>query len=556
MKKWKKATAVTVAASMCIGALAGCGGGTKTEGTTAGTTEEKSASDNTLRYQIGVAIDSLNPQLANDGTSFSVLAQCMEGLYTKDKDGNAILAGAESVEKSEDGLTYTFKLRDDAKWSDGSDVTADDYVYAWQTLGDPNTGSEYQFFVQTACLLNADDVVSGAKPVTDLGVEAVDDKTLKITLSSPCAVFESLMTFPSFLPVKREFAANAGDNFATSPDTVLCNGAFKITDYEPSAMTIKAEKNDEYHDDDEVKLDGVEWQVILDNQTAAMSYESGDLDVVTLTGDLIEQYQDDENFSTSQDGYMWYISPNEEVEELANENIRIALAKAFDKEAVTDTLLKDGSTPADYIVAENLAVSPEGTEFRKQAGTYDNWSYDVDAAKEYWSKGLSELGITSMDLELVAEDSDSAQQVAQFLQNEWQTNLEGLTVSLKIEPKKARLEDMQNGNYQLGLTRWGPDYADPMTDLDCFITGSSTNYGRYSNAEYDETINSAKYGDLALDISARWEALIGCEKMLADDCVVFPIYQQSIARMISPSVSGIYFYNTGSNYSFVHAEKN
>ncbi len=556
MKKWKKATAMTVAASMCIGALAGCGGGTKTEGTTAGTTEEKSASDNTLRYQIGVAIDSLNPQLANDGTSFSVLAQCMEGLYTKDKDGNAILAGAESVEKSEDGLTYTFKLRDDAKWSDGSDVTADDYVYAWQTLGDPNTGSEYQFFVQTACLLNADDVVSGAKPVTDLGVEAVDDKTLKITLSSPCAVFESLMTFPSFLPVKREFAANAGDNFATSPDTVLCNGAFKITDYEPSAMTIKAEKNDEYHDADEVKLDGVEWQVILDNQTAAMSYESGDLDVVTLTGDLIEQYQDDENFSTSQDGYMWYISPNEEVEELANENIRIALAKAFDKEAVTDTLLKDGSTPADYIVAENLAVSPEGTEFRKQAGTYDNWSYDVDAAKEYWSKGLSELGITSMDLELVAEDSDSAQQVAQFLQNEWQTNLEGLTVSLKIEPKKARLEDMQNGNYQLGLTRWGPDYADPMTDLDCFITGSSTNYGRYSNAEYDETINSAKYGDLALDISARWEALIGCEKMLADDCVVFPIYQQSIARMISPSVSGIYFYNTGSNYSFVHAEKN
>lgn len=555
MKKWKKATVMTVAASMCIGALAGCGSGSKTEGTTTAA-EEKSASDKTLRYQIGVAIDSLNPQLANDGTSFSVLAQCMEGLYTKDADGNAILAGAESVEKSDDGLTYTFKLREDAKWSDGSDVTADDYVYAWQTLGDPNTGSEYQFFVQTACLLNADDVVSGAKPVTDLGVEAVDDKTLKVTLSSPCAVFESLMTFPSFLPVKREFAENAGDNFATSPDTVLCNGAFKITDYEPSAMTIKAEKNDDYHDADDVKLDGVEWQVILDNQTAAMSYESGDLDVVTLTGDLIEQYQDDENFSTSQDGYMWYISPNSEVEELANENIRIALAKSFDKEAVTDTLLKDGSTPADYIVAENLAVSPDGTEFRKQAGTYDNWSYDVDAAKEYWSKGLSELGITSMDLELVAEDSDSAQQVAQFLQNEWQTNLEGLTVSLKIEPKKARLEDMQNGNYQLGLTRWGPDYADPMTDLDCFITGSSTNYGRYSNAEYDETINSAKYGDLALDISARWDALIGCEKMLADDCVVFPIYQQSIARMISPSVSGIYFYNTGSNYSFVHAEKN
>ena len=554
MKNWKKAAAMAVTASLCITALAGCGGSSKTEEKT-DSTEKKSASDNTLHYQIGVAIDSLNPQLANDGTSFSVLAQCMEGLYTKDEDGNAILAAAESVDKSDDGLTYTFKLRDDAKWSDGSDVTADDFVYAWQTLADPNTGSEYQFFVQTACLLNADDIVTGNKPVTDLGVEAVDDKTLKVILSSPCAVFESLMTFPSFLPVKRDFAQEAGDNFATSADTILCNGAFKITDYEPSAMTIKAEKNDDYYDAGDVKLDGVEWQVILDNQTAAMSYESGDLDVVTLTGDLIEQYQDDENFSTSQDGYMWYISPNTEVKELANENIRLALAKAFDKEAVTDTLLKDGSTPADYIVAENLAVSPDGTEFRKQAGTYDNWTYDVDAAKEYWSKGLSELGIDSLELELVTEDSDSAQQVAQFLQNEWQTNLKGLTVSIKVEPKKARLEDMQNGNYQLGLTRWGPDYADPMTDLDCFITGSSTNYGRYSNSEYDDTIESAKYGELALDTEARWNALVDCEKMLADDCVVFPIYQQSIARMISPNVSGIYFYSTGSNYSFKYAEK-
>ena len=123
MKNWKKAAAMAVTASLCITALAGCGGSSKTEEKT-DSTEKKSASDNTLHYQIGVAIDSLNPQLANDGTSFSVLAQCMEGLYTKDEDGNAILAAAESVDKSDDGLTYTFKLRDDAKWSDGSDVTA------------------------------------------------------------------------------------------------------------------------------------------------------------------------------------------------------------------------------------------------------------------------------------------------------------------------------------------------------------------------------------------------------------------------------------------------
>lgn len=555
MRKWKKWFALLLATAMCVTSLTACGSSKSEETQGKEESTENTASDNVLRYQIGVAIDSLNPQLANDGTSFSVLAQCMEGLYMKDKEGNAVLAVAKDVQTSEDGLTYTFTLRDDVKWSDGSSVTADDFVYAWQTLADPNTGSEYQFFVQTACLLNADDVVAGTKPVTDLGVEAVDDTTLKVTLSSPCPVFESLMTFPSFLPVKRSFAEECGSNFATSPDTILCNGAFTITDYEPSAMTIKAEKNENYFDADKVKLDGVEWQVILDNQTAAMSYDSGDLDVVTLTGDLIEQYQDDKSFSTTQDGYMWFVSPNMEVPELANENIRLALAKSYDKKAVTDTLLKDGSQPADYIVAEDLAIGPNGKEFREEAGTYENWAYDVDAAKTYWKKGLEELSIDSMELELVVEDSDSAQQVAQFLQNEWQTNLSGLTINIKVEPKKARLEDMTNGNYQLGLTRWGPDYADPMTDLDLFVTGSATNYGRWSNTKYDSNIESSKYGELALDQESRWSALLDCEKMLADECVVFPIYQQSIARMINPSVTGISFYSTGSNYSFKYVEK-
>lgn len=508
-----------------------------------------------LHYQINVAIDSMDPQYANDGTSFSVLAQCMEGLYTKDESGVPIMAMAERVEKSEDGLTITVTLRDDVYWSNGDPVTADDFVFAWQRLGDPELASDYQFFVETLGLKNASAVMSGELETTELGVSAADDKTLVLELDVPCAIFESLMTFPSFYPVNRDFYESCGGNFATSADTILCNGAFEITSYEPAGTTISAVKNEDYYDADAVELDGVEWQVILDAQTAVLAMESGTLDVVTLTGELIEQYQSDSRFQTVQAGYQWYIAPNFEDEVLGNWNIREALAKSFDKEAITDIILKDGSPASNAVVPVDLAVSPDGTEFRSQVGDYETFIYDVEAAQAYWAAGLEELGRDSVELELVCEDSDSAQNVAQFLQSEWMNNLPGLTVTLKVEPKKARLEDMREGGFQLGLTRWGPDYADPMTYIDMYLSDSTTNYSNWISDEYDALVLDAKYGELTSDLEARWEALIEAEGMLAEDVVIFPIYQQANALLISESVSGITFYSTGFNYLLKYCTK-
>lgn len=532
----RKTAAYLLAGVMTMSALAGC------------QTAFAESGDNVLHYQVNVAIDSMDPQYANDGTSFSVLAQCMEGLYTKDESGSPVMAMAENVEKSDDGLTITVTLRDDACWSNGDPVTADDFVFAWQHLSDPELASDYQFFVETLGLKNASAVMAGEMEPEELGVYAEDDKTLVLELDVPCAIFESLMTFPSFYPVNRSFYESCGGNFATSADTILCNGAFKITEYEPAGTTITAEKNETYYDADSVSLDGVEWQVILDSQTAMLAMESGTLDVVCLTGELIEQYEADSRFTTVQEGYQWYISPNLEDEALGNWNIREALAKSFDKESITGIILKDGSPISNAVVPVDLAVSPDGTEFRSEVGDYDAFVYDVEAAQEYWAAGLEELGVDSLELDLVCEDSDSAQNVAQFLQSEWMTNLPGLTVTLTVEPKKARLEDMREGNYQLGLTRWGPDYADPMTYLDMYLSDSTTNYGNWSNEEYDELITSAKYGDLTSDLSARWDAMIQAEGLLADDVVIFPIYQQANAFLISENVSGITFYSTGFNY--------
>ena len=196
--KLRKVMAWTLASAMFAGLLAGCGGSTQTTETAAaesGSEEGGSSAEGgkVLRYQASTLVDSLDPALSNDYTSSGVISQFMMGLMTKDESGAPVYGVAESEEKSEDGLTLTFKIRDDAKWSNGDPVTANDFVYAWRRVADPATASDYQFFITTACIANAEEVTTGEKPVEELGVEAADDKTLVVTLSSPCAIFDYLM---------------------------------------------------------------------------------------------------------------------------------------------------------------------------------------------------------------------------------------------------------------------------------------------------------------------------------------------------------------------------
>lgn len=384
----KRILSVILCMAMLLSCLTGCGGQSdegKSEGGQTSEAEDGSKGrDNILHFQIETAVDSMDPQFTS---AFSVLAQCMEGLLTKDADGNVIKALAEDEQVSEDGLTYTFTIREDAKWSNGDPVTADDFVFAFQRLADPNIGSDYQFFVQVACFENADEIVEGTKDITELGVEAVDDRTFVCHLKNPCAIFDKLMTFPSFFPVNRSFFEECGGEFATSADTILCNGPFVITSYEPAALTITADKNDSYYDADAVAIDGVEWNILQDTQTVAMSYEDGSLDAALLTGDLIEKYKEDPAFTTVNGSFLWYLSANMEKEGLNNVHIRTAIAKAIDKSAICDSVLKDGSTPADSIIPVELAISPSGEDFRAQAGEgYEQFTYDVEAAQAEWQE--------------------------------------------------------------------------------------------------------------------------------------------------------------------------
>ncbi|MHB8129353.1 MAG: peptide ABC transporter substrate-binding protein [Mobilitalea sp.] len=557
MKRITKLIALMLAVLMMF-SLVACGKDSNKDTTENVGTEENEdatapAGEKILNVHFDVEVASMDPQIATDGTSFEVLAAVTEGLYSVDAAGAPIYAIAESVVKSEDGLSYTFTLRD-AKWSNGTAVTAADFVFSWRRLVDPAVASEYSFIADIAAIKNAGAITRGEVAVDQLGVTAQDDKTLVVQLDVPVPFFESLMAFPSFLPVNEAFFTAAGDTFGTSPATILSNGPFIVSAYEPAATTISLAKSTTYWDAAKVALDGIKYQVIKDSQQAMLSYQNGDLEVATLSGEQVEQFQADPEFNNIMAGYLWYISPNQTVAGLENVNLRKALALSYDKEAVAKNILKDGSIVADFAVPTLLATGPDGKDFRETTGTY--LTSDKAKALEYWKTAQTELSVSELKYTLIVEDTESAINVAQFIQSEIQTTLPGITIEIESMPKKNRVERMQQGEFELCLTRWGPDYADPMTYLDMWITGSPNNYGFWSNADYDAIIESAKKGELALDLAARWKALQEAEAMVMEEAVILPVYQKGDAVMIKTGVEGIEFHSVGINRIYKNATKN
>ena len=564
----RKMLALLMASMMTIG-LMGCGSGAAATATSAASGESAQAAGSAasgsaqagtsdLNVMLETPVESLDPQQATDGTSFEVIADYTDGLMQMDADGKSVPAIAESYDVSKDGLTYTFHLRKDAKWSNGDPVTAADFVFGWQRAVDPSVASEYAYMLSDiGQVKNAAEIIAGKKDKAELGVKAVDDTTLEVDLVAPVSYFASLMYFPTFYPVNQKFFETCADTYGTSPETTLSDGAFVLDTYEPAATQFHLTKNADYYDAQRVKLAGLNYQVIQDSQQALMSYQTGTLDMTLVNGEQVDQVKDDPAFKAVGAGYLWYVSPNiAKVPELANQNIRMALTMAIDRASIATGVLKDGSTPTFTAVPPQFATGPDGSDFSADQTKFsDVCAFDATKAADYWKKGLQELGKTSISLDMTVDADDAPQKVAQVLKEEWEQELPGLTVNLVIEPKKQRVQDLQDGNFQLGLTRWGPDYADPMTYLGMWVTGNSNNYGMWSNKDYDDMIAECTTGDLAMDAQGRWTKLFDAEKLVMDNAVIFPIYTQCNAEMVSTKVTGVAFHPVALNRVYKDAVK-
>ncbi|GEN89630.1 peptide ABC transporter substrate-binding protein [Oceanobacillus sp. FSL W8-0428] len=550
MKKSKYYLIIVLALTMFV--ISACGSNNDNEGSS--DNGDSSASGEQVLNMVETAeIPTGDPALATDAASFIVFGQTMEGLYVLDGEDQPVPAIADGdPEISEDGLVYTFKLKEDAKWSNGDPVTAHDFVYAWQRALNPDTGSQYAYMF-SGVIENATDIMNGDAAVEELGAEAVDDYTLEITLEQPVEYLNSLLAFGTYLPLNEDFVEEKGDSFGTNSDNMLANGPFVLTGWDGSGLTWTYEKNEEYYDIDNVSLDKVNVQVAKEPSTAVNLYETGEADrTAALSSEYAKQYANHEDASTFEEGSSWYLKFNQERDgeetPLANENIRKALAMAFDKEAFAEQVLSNGSIPSDGYVPRGLAVNPEtGEDFREESGNLI--SYDVEKAQEYWNKGLEELGVDELSLDYLSDDTENAKRTAEYFKNQLETNLDGLTLNLENVPFKNRLDRTTAQDYDVVMHGWGPDYLDPLTFLDLYVTDGANNQASISNEEYDQLIEDAKV-TYANDPEKRWEAMLEAERILVqEDTAIAPIYQRGRLTLIKPYVKGLEEHLFGPDYS-------
>ncbi|WP_430790005.1 peptide ABC transporter substrate-binding protein [Virgibacillus flavescens] len=537
--------------------MVACSGGnegsTDSEGNSGEGNEEPAAEgeevEQVLNLINGDTIPTMDASLATDEYAFQFLGSTMEGLYRLGEDTKLMPGIATEHNVSEDALTWTFTLREDAKWSNGDPVTANDFVYAWQRAVNPDVGSEYGPYMMGGVIKNATAISKGEMPIEDLGVKADGDYKLVVTLEKPTPYFESLTAFGTFLPLNQKFVEEQGDNYATSSETLLSNGPFMLDGWKSTSQKWNLVKNTDYWDAETVTIEKMTYDVVKDPQVGVDLYEKGTVDRAGISSDLVDQYASHEDFVITPETTLFYLKMNQtKSEALANVNIRKAISKAINKQAMVDEIINNGSIVSNGFVPQKFASHPETNEdFREING--DLVTFEVEEAKKLWEKGLEELGKSEVKLGFLAGDSATSKLMNEYIANQLETNLSGLTIELQQVPFEQRLELDTAQNYDIQFAGWGPDYIDPNTWLNLWVTDGGNNHMGFSNEKYDKLIEQAG-GELALEPVKRFEAFLEAEKILAEEAAVAPLYQSARAQLISPKIEGVINNPMGATYEY------
>lgn len=554
MKKGKLVSLLGIALTSTI-VLAACGGGSGSDKASDSASKDSSgkmAKKQELNLIESAEIPTMDSVMNTDTVGSIVMNNVFEGLYRQDLDNNPVLGmAAEEPKISDDKLTYTFKIRDDAKWSNGDPVTAGDFVFSWRRLVDPTTAAPYSYMMD-GVIANASAVIAGEKQPDELGVKAVDDKTLEIQLERAVPYFKGLLSLAMYYPQNEKFVTEQGEKYASNSDALVYNGPFKLAAWDGTGLSWEYDKNDTYWDKDTVKLDKINVDVVKETSTALNLYDDGQIDRMVLTGEYVQTRQDDPDLKKFPTSSVFFLKFNQErngkATPLANENIRKALSMAFDKQAYADTVLQNGSVPANGLVPAGLAKDPKNDkDFRKENG--DLSKYDAKKAQEFWKKGLKELGVDKLDLEFLSDDTENAKRSSEFMQGQLEENLEGLKITLRNVPFKVRIDNNDKQDYDIQLSGWGADFSDPINFLELFETGNGNNKSGFSNEKYDSLLKEISTTSLT-DPEKRWEQMLEAEKVLFDNGAIAPIYQRYWAVLEKPTVKDIGYHLVGADYSY------
>lgn len=545
----------------CVGlllALTACQAGT------GNSADSNKAAEQKIAISSEAAISTMEPHTAGDTTSTLVMNQVYEGLYVLGKEDELELGvAAEEPAISEDETVYTFKIREDAKWSNDDPVTANVFVYAWQQVASPKSGSIHQalFF---DVIKNAKEIALEGADVNTLGVKALDDKTLEITLERPTPYLKSLLSFPVLFPQNEKYIKEQGDKYATDAEHLIYNGPFKLKEWDnASSDDWTYEKNDTYWDAEKVKLTEAKVSVIKSPTTAVNLFDSNELDVVNkLSGEFIPGYVDNPAFLSIPQFVTYFLKMNsvrdgKENPALANNNIRKALAQAFDKESFVKEVLQDQSTATDQVIPLGQTIAPDGTDFTKLAAKKNNYlTYDTAKAKEFWEKGKKEIGLDKIKLEFLTDDTDSAKKAAEFFQFQLEENLDGLEVNVTQVPFTIRVDRDQTRDYDLELSGWGTDYRDPLTVMRIFTSDSTLGGVTFKSDTYDQLIQETRTTHAA-DQEARLNDFAQAQDILVNqETVLAPIYNRSISVLANQKIKDLYWHSFGPTYSLKWAYVN
>lgn len=479
---------------------------------------------------------SLDPALAQGTHESWILENVFEGLMTFDENGELVPGMAESYEISEDGLTYTFKIRDGVTWSNGDPVTAEDFEYTWKRALDPELAADYAhilYYIKGAQAYN-----SGEGSRDDVAVKALDEKTLEVTLEAPTAYFLELTAFYTYFPVNKNVVESNPD-WAKDPETHVSNGPFKLVRWDHNAKIV-LEKNESYYNADKIKLDGIELDIIEDQNTAWQKYEGGEYHIlVDVPTSVVAQLkaQNDPQLNIGNQIGTYYYNVNPDVKPFNNAKVRQALSMAIDRETITENITQGGQIPAEGVVPYGLK-DENGNEFRDGVGSLVE--YDPDKAKQLFEEGLAEEGMTLEEFNngqfvILYNTSESHKKIAQAVQEMWRTTL-GIEIGLENVEFQVKLDREKAGDYQISRGGWIGDYMDPMTILDLWWSESAFNDVKYNNEEYDKLIAESKATD---DQNIRMENMRKAEKMIMEDMAVIPIYFYTQPYVVKENVSGI-----------------
>ncbi len=557
-RKLKFALALGLASSLALTACGGSSTETQPQTIAEATEEETTAAAESsgaeeteaagtgaqeMTFVLSNEPDGIDPGITNNSFAAVFLANCFEGLVTYDATGTVVGGNAESWDISDDGTVYTFHLRDGLKWSDGSDLTANDYVYAMQRVLDPATAGQYVDII-TAYIKNAEEYYAGEATAEDLGIKAVDDQTLEITLIQPTSFFIDLLTMWVFDPVQQATIEANGDQWTASADTYICNGPFKITEMNMGESMV-LEKNENYWDAENVTLEKLTLRYILDSSTALTAYESGEVDGIRNipSADYARLKAEGAGVQTVPSyGTVWY-NINCSKEPYNDPLVRKALNLAIDREAIINNVVQVEATPAYNFLAPGYSVNGKDiTEGRSDRGLSP--TADAEAAKAALAEAGYPDGEGFPTIQLSYYSDDTVKKVVEAMAEMLQNNL-GVTVEVTSNDWAIFYENVQNGEYDVAAMGWSADYTHPMSFLPLLVTDDANNNSFYSNPEYDALVEQIK---AETDPEAAAALILQAEDIVMDEYPYINLYYKSNDFLMKDYVQGVYMLSNGNLY--------